>query len=251
MNGTDELPGQMMEAVNSGKLFLSLTLLAFGSVLGWLLTYKIAGTDAGFEALAICLTIAGLTFVLQLILYFVNQDRLFYVAVFYGAFGLNLVWFMFSLFMPLFWLETVSLLAKCSASGILVFLCIANLWRGYRQFADRWRRIGDPLVIGRVNAQFHTIDWEQIQKRLRYDAEIFIPGLPKNATSVLSALLLISMLAGLNFRTAYPVLSMFAWGVPCAVFGSFFFQLVGNRMSEASAIIDLQKKYGFVFKIRK
>jgi len=243
--------GAIMEAVNSGKLFLSLTLLAFGSVLGWLLTYKIAGTDAGFEALAICLTIAGLTFVFQLALYFVNQDRLFYVAVFYGALGLNLVWFMFSLFMPIFWVETVPLLAKGSASGILIFLSIANLCRGYRQFADRWRSVGDPLVIGRVNPQLRTIEWEQIQKRLRYDADIFIPGLPQNATSVLSALLLLSMLAGLNFRTMYPVLSTFAWGIPCAVFGSFFFQLVGNRLSEASAINALQKKLGFVFKIRK
>lgn len=239
--------GEMMEVVNFGKLLLSLSILAFSSVFGWLLTYKIAGAEAGVEALAICLAIAGLTFVFQIAIYFAIQDRLFYIAMFYGAFGLNLVWFMFSLFMPIFWVDSVPLLAKYCASGILVFLCVVNIRRGFRQFADRWRSVGDPLVIGRVDAKLRTIDWERIQKRLRYDADIFIPGLPQNVTSVLSVLLVLSMLVGLNFRTVYPVFSVFAWGIPCAVFGSFFFQLIGNRMSEAKAINELQKKLGFVF----
>lgn len=238
-----------MEAVNSGKLFLSLTLLAFGSIIGWLITSKIAGAEAGFEALAICLAIGGLTFVLQLALYFAIQNRLLYVPMFYSAFSLSLVWFMFSLFVPIFWFDAVPMLARWSALGILVFLCVANFQRGFRQFADRWRSVGDPIAIGRVNAELRSIEWGRIQKRLRYDADIFIPGLPQKATSVLSTLLILSMLAGLNFRTVYPVLSTFAWGIPCAVFGSFFFQLVGNRISEARAISDLQEKLGFVFKI--
>ena len=241
----------MMEVVNSGKLLLSLTALAIGCVLGWLLTYKIAGIDAGFDALAICLTIAGLTFACQLAIYFSIRGRLLYVVIFYSVFCLNLVWFMFSLFIPLFWVDSLPLIAKWSAVGILAFLCITNLWRGIHQFADRWKSVGDPLVIGKVDTNSKTIDWERVQKRLRYDTDIFIPGLPQKATSVLSVLLLLSMLAGLNLRTEYPVLSAFAWGIPCAVFGSYFFQLVGSRLSEARAISDLQKNLGLVFKIRE
>jgi hypothetical protein len=237
-----------MEVVTPGKLLLSVVLLAFSTLAGWVLTLKLAGDEAGNQALVVCLVIAGLTLVAELAAYFAIRDRLMFVSVFYAVFGLNVVWFMLSLFIPIYWLDSVPEAAKWLASAILAFLGAANLMRGYRQFKEKWDGFQDPIGVGKVNRTSQTIDWERIQKHLRIDADIFIPGLPRNVTSLLSVLLIISMLVGLNFRSVYPVFSLYAWAIPCAVFGSFFFQLVGNRVAEARAIGNLQSSIGIVFR---
>jgi hypothetical protein len=48
------------------------------------------------------------------------------------------------------------------------------------------------------------------------------------------------MLIGLNFRTAFPVFSAFAWGIPSAVITSFFFQLMGYKIGEARKVRELE-----------
>jgi len=189
-----------------------------------------------------------LTLVIELVAYFSIRDRLMFVSFFYAVFALNLVWFMLNLFIPIYWLDSASPTEKWSASVILLFLGVSNLMRGYGQFKEKWDGFNDPIGVGKVDRASQTIDWERIQKHLRFDADIFIPGLPRNVTSILSVLLIISMFVGLNFRSAYPIFSLYAWAVPCAVFGSFFFQLVGHRVAEARAIANLQSRVGIVFR---
>lgn len=237
-----------MEAVTPGKLLMSVALLAFGTLVGWLLTLKLAGNEAGNRALVVCLVIAALTLAAEVAAYLSVRDRLMFVSVFYAVYGLNLVWFMLSLLIPMYWLNSVPQAAKWLVSAILVILGTANSTRGYNQFNDKWEGIEDPLSVGKVNITGQTIDWECIQKHLRLDADIFIRALPGTVTSALSVLLIFAMLIGLNFRSSFPIFSLYAWAVPCAVFGSFFFRLIGNRIAEARAIANLQSRTGIVFR---
>jgi hypothetical protein len=158
---------------------------------------------------------------------------------------------MLSLLMPIYRVDFVPMSAKFAGAALLLFLCLANLRRGYCQVMEKWRRVSDPMRAGNVDVEKRTVEWERIQKLLRFEADIFVPGIPYKVTRVLSFLLLFSMLAGLNLRSAFPLLAAFSWGLPCALFGSFFFQLIGNRLAEASAIDSLQKELSIEFKVRR
>lgn len=235
------------EEVGPGKLLLSLSLLLVGVTGGWLLTSKVAGADAGYSALLVCGLLALFTFGIQLAIYFTINNRLWLVPLFYAVFGLDLAWFLLSLFLPIYWVEGLPISVKAIVTCILAWLCAVNFGRGYQQFSKRWSECRDPARIGKVNEQRGTIEWWRVQKILRHNAHLYIPGVPHQVMSVIAVVSVFSMLIGLNLRTVYPLFSAFAWGIPCALFGAFFFQLIGNRIAEAKAINDLQKKLGIIF----
>ncbi|WP_143745646.1 hypothetical protein [Massilia sp. KIM] len=235
------------EDVGSGKLILSLSLLLLGVAGGWLLTSKMAGTGAGYSALLVCGILAALTFGIQLAVHFTINNRLWLAPLFYAVFGLDLAWFLLSLFLPIYWVEGLPVSVKVLVTCILGWLCAANFGRGYKAFSKRWSECHDPARIGKVNAQRRTIEWWRVQKILRHHTHLYIPGVPHRAISFIAVVSVFSMLIGLNLRIPYPVFSAFAWGIPCAIFGAFFFQLIGNRIAEAKAIDDLQKQLGIIF----
>lgn len=79
---------------------------------------------------------------------------------------------------------------------------------------------------------------------MNLSARLYIPGLPDRWTPVLAVLMLVSMLLGLNLRKAFPIFSVFAWGIPSAIVVSVIVQLIVFRLAQAKKVTEIEKANG-------
>ena len=168
------------------------------------------------------------------------RNRLFFAIIFVAGFSLTLAWFMLSLFMPVLWMDTIPPYAKITVACILLLLCVLNFSKGKNDFSHKWSAGGDPLRFGKLDPVKGTIAWEKIVLSLKHEPNLYIPGLPSKFSNAVGVSLVVFMLIGLNFRTAFPVFSAFAWGIPSALITSFFFQLMGYKVGEAKKVREIQ-----------
>jgi len=183
-----------------------------------------------------------LIFLVQFSLYRKIRGRLLLLILFAGAVFLTLAWLLLCLFMPILWMNTMPIYAKAIAVTILLLLCAVNFKKGENDFFVKWNAAPDPFRIGNFDPVKKTIAWEKILLSLRQEPNLYIPGLPSRFSTAGGVLLAIFMLIGLNFRSAFPVFSAFAWGIPSAVATSFIFQLIGQKMGEARKVKEIQSE---------
>jgi len=168
------------------------------------------------------------------------RNSLFFAIVFVGALLLTMAWFMFCLFMPILWMDTLPDYVKTLVVCIFLLLCVVNFLKGRNDFLRNWSSSPDPLRFGKLDPVRGTIAWEKIMLSLKLEPYLYIPGLPPQLSTFAGVLLVGFMLTGLNFRTAFPLFSAFAWGIPSAVIASFVFQLIGQKMGEARKVRGIQ-----------
>lgn len=229
-----------MEKPAPALLILSFFILGAGTITGSLLALKLAGDAAGYGAILFGSIIASLIFLLQVMLYRMIRNRLFFSIVFLATFSLTLVWFMINFFMPILWMDTMPAYAKFIVSSIFLVLCLANFLKGRKDLLCKWPARSDVLRIGMLEPIKGTIAWGKIVQSLKLEPNLYIPGLPSKFSNVVGMSLAIFMLIGFNFRTAFPVFSAFAWGIPSAMVTSFFFQVMGQKVGEAEKVRELQ-----------
>lgn len=229
-----------MEKPTTTFLVISFFLLSGSTIGGALLASRMAGGSAGHGAILIGGIGAGLIFLVQVALYRMIRNRLLFAVVFVAAMCLTLAWFMFCLFMPILWMDTLPTFAKAISVSILLFLCVVNFLKGRNDFLQKWSSGGDPLRLGRFDPVKGTIAWDKILLSLKHEPNLYIPGLPSRFSTVVGVALVVFMLIGLNLRTAFPVFSAFAWGIPSAVITAFIFQLIGQKMGEVRKIQEIQ-----------
>lgn len=230
----------MMDKVTPTILGISFLLLSASTIGGSLLASKLAGDAAGHGSILIGGIMAALIFLVQLTLYRMVRNRLYFAIIFVAGFSLTLAWFMFSLFMPILWMDAIPTYAKILLVSLLLLLCVLNFFKGKNDFVHKWCAGPDPLRIGKLDPVKGTIAWEKITLSLKHEPDLYIPGLPPKFSTPIGVTLVICMLIGLNFRTDFPVFSAFAWGIPSAFITSFVFQLMGYKVGEAGKVREIQ-----------
>jgi hypothetical protein len=229
-----------MEKVTPTILGISFLLLSASTIGGSLLASRLAGDSAGDGSILIGGIVATLIFLVQLTLYHMIRNRLFFAIVFVAGFSLTLAWFMLSLFMPILWMDTIPPYPKIIVVSVLLLLCLLNFSKGKNDFVHKWSAGSDLLRVGKLDPMKGTIAWGKIVLSLKHEPNLYIPGLPSKFSNAVGVSLVICMLIGLNFRATFPVFSAFAWGIPSAVITSFFFQLIGYKVGEAEKVREIQ-----------
>lgn len=238
-----------MEKPTPRILLISLFLLSVSTAGGALIARKLGGSSAGYQSFFAGSSVAAAIFITQLAIYLSIRERLFFTIVFLAAFCMTFVWFMFCLFAPILWIEPMPRYAKLIAVLVFFALCVSNFRKGLRDFSRNWAALRDPLALGKFNRTKGTITWEKVQRALRHQVDFYIPGLSMGISMAVGVVALVFMLIGLNLRAAFPVFSAFAWGIPCAMMSSMFFQLMSYRLAEAKKIRDIQADLGIDLKM--
>ena len=237
-----------MNKATINSLVLSIVVLLISTIGGALIAQKIAEGDAGFSFLWFGSAIACLIFLLQLLAFSKARAKLFHQLLFLGFFGFSMVWFMLSLFLPIFWIETISTQVKSILFFVFSTIMSFNIKLGWETLNKKWDETGDSAFKSEFRAGPNSGDWNKVVRELKITHNIYIPGVSEKWTSALSVVLIVFMIVGLNLRTAYPAFSAFAWGIPAIIMGSYFIQVSGFYFAQASQVRKLENRMGIVLK---
>lgn len=225
-------------------VFMSAFLIIGSTIGGWALTQKIADAEAAYSFLVVGGGAVSFVLVLQLIFYFPGKKRLLYQILFAISYTASAVWFLMCLFLPLFWVGTISVYTKLFIVLVMIPLCACNYMLAIRQFSRKWKEKGEENFAKFYDANNCLLDWQKVVSPMKLRADLYLPGIPSRATPTISAIMTLSMLLGLNLRKVFPIFSVFAWGIPCAVGISILVQMAGLWIAQLSKIRELEKATG-------
>ncbi|MBB3222144.1 hypothetical protein [Pseudoduganella umbonata] len=237
-----------MSNVTPRLLLLSLVIMCIGSVGGWAITDNVASRDDSYEfaygsIFAICLIL-----LLQVSLYILGRERLYFKVLFGASFSMSMIWFMMCLVLPLAWADNVDVYMRALMFALIVPLSLGNIAEAFRRFSVKWAKNGSISFEKAFNRDQGSVEWEQVTKSLNLEGVIYIPGFPRKLTSVVAILIVPCMLIGLALRNVYPEVSLFAWGIPSILIVAFFVQLIGYGLAQAKIVLELEAKNGQKFR---
>jgi hypothetical protein len=227
---------------------LSAFLSAGGAAGGCAITYKLAGYDAALSFLWFASFIVAALLTTQTILAVKSGGRAMYLVLFNISFILGLVWFMLCLILPIFWVPQIDISAKFFLSLVSVALCCANLFKGIGLFNSKWTQVGAELLSRHYDQKSRAIAWEKLAAALRMSVAIYIPGVSAKLNSVISIAIVVSMLVGLSLRNAFPIFSLFAWGIPIIIAVALVMQMIGFGIGQFSKVTALEKRDGNIIR---
>ena len=230
------------------SLGLSIMILLISTIGGALIAQKLAEGDAGFSFLWFGCAIALLILTLQLSTFSRAKEKLFFQLLFLGFFGFSMIWFMLSLFLPIFWVNEIDLQIKLALFFIFIAVMIFNMHLGWKTLNKRWREDGVLAFKAEFKDGAFAGDWNKVVRHMNITHNIFIPGISERWTSAISVALIIFMILGLNLRAAYPVFSVFAWGIPAIVMASYFIQVCGFYFAQANQVRKIEKNTDVVLR---
>jgi hypothetical protein len=233
-----------MTTLTPKNILASFVVTAASTVGGGAITNKLAGPEAEYSFLRLGLVAISVILALQIIFCCLRRRKVLYQLLFAIAFTSAITWFMLCLVLPLFWLETLTQGKKLLILLFLFLLSICNAAEGARQFNRKWRTTGQKLFDQHYNSSTSEIEWQKVVKPMGLSIQLYIPGVSEIVTHLLSIVLFLSMLAGLNLRHPLPVFSAFAWGLPSCVIISIFVQMIGLGIAQIAVISKLEKEIG-------
>jgi hypothetical protein len=224
-------------------LYVSPIMLCVAALVGWCLTDKLAGSQAGFEffRLSILITIPIIAF--QWWFYARSRDRLVYRILFLSMLAPTLVWYLMSLLWPVLWIPTMGINVKILLISLAALLFCCNGVKGFCYLRSRSKQI-NSFVEENYDRHTGALDWDKVLRSLRMSINIYVPGVPERVVQLGSLVMVISMMAGLNLRKIFPVFSAFAWGIPCIFVSSFFVQLMSGSLAQVLKVVELEKEMG-------
>jgi len=236
-----------MNKATLNSLFLSIAVLLMSTIGGALIARKLAGGEAGYSFLWFGCIVSLIIFSTQVSTFFNAKKRLYFQLLYFGFFGLSMVWFMLSLGLPVFWANEVGLDAKLIISFIFAVVLFSNIIFGFNSVNKRWSEIGTAAFVSEFNLSKPDINWNKVVKKLSITHNVFIPCVPAKFSSAVSVVLVVFMILGFNLRNAYPVFSVFAWGIPAAVMASYFIQVSGFYFAQAIKVREIEKHHTVIF----
>jgi hypothetical protein len=118
-------------------LGLSFALTTVSTIGGWALTDNLAGYRASQSFLFVGLSIVIAITAVQIILYLLGKNRLFYRILFAGALSLTMLWFMLCLILPILWTGTIPITEKAAISFLTTALSVCNVTAAFGQFKGK------------------------------------------------------------------------------------------------------------------
>lgn len=233
-----------MNSLSYQHIILCFLFASGGTVGGWALTGKLAGEDAAFSFLYIGVATVLVMSAVQFVLYWLGRRRLIYRILFNIAFACGIVWFMLCLLLPVFWIPSVAGTEKSILFSLLIVLSASNIVRAGKQFREKWGADTEHALAKNHNIKNCTIDWPKVVATMRFSLGLYVPGVPEGMSPLISLLMIVSMLVGLSLRNAFPVFSLFAWGIPACLVISIFMQMIGLGIAQVVKLAALEKRYG-------
>lgn len=224
------------------RIYFSAFSSAGATIGGWAITEKFAGDVAAVSFLYLSIPIVVGVLVLQSVLFVNIKDRVCQLVLFNIAAAFGVLWMMSCLVLPLFWMESIGILARGLILCIALILFYLNVIRGLKNFRLRWADIGESLLGRHYMSDRGTIDWEKVVGALKLSVSFHIPGIPQKLEPILSAVLVISMLAGFSLRKVFPTFSIFAWSIPSIICIATILQIVGFALGQFLVLRGLEKK---------
>jgi hypothetical protein len=232
-----------MKKITYGLLFVSLFLLCGGSAVGWAIANKLAGDEAGRNFLILSIALTSPIYLAQVVLFFMSRTRLLLQIIFISVFGTSLLWFMLSLTLPILWIVEVGHASKMLIASFSVLLFAIKGYEGVREFEEKWEK-RRAAIRQHYNADCRTLNWEKFVASFQLSFSLFPPGVPVWMERMLTVLLVLSMIVGLNLRKVYPIFSIFAWGIPCIIASSTLVQIMAVNIMQAVKVMQLEKAMG-------
>jgi hypothetical protein len=237
-----------MNKASLQSLFLSMAILIISTVGGALIAQKLAKGNAGFSFLWCGCTIATLILLSQLLMFQNAKKKLFFQLLYFGFFGFSMTWFMLSLSFPIFWTSEISITGKSILALTFLVIMILNFNLGWQILNKKWIETDKHFFSTGSHTLWTGDDWNRMIKSMKITHNIFIPGISEKWVPVLSILLILFMIAGLNLRNVYPMFSVFAWGVPATVMASYFIQVSGSYFAQAAQVRAIEKNLQYNIK---
>lgn len=238
----------MIRHISHKTLGVALSLLMIGTVGGWAIVSKMAGDEAAFSFLIIGSWVQVVLSLLQLFIFFVMRKRIFLQLIFLASCGLSLVWFLFSMVSPVFWISAVDDKVKLLLLTVLVILSVTNILEAFRKFDKRWNGLDAEVRAKRLGMVGDTINWDKLIISMRLDVDLYIPGFSQSVSLSISILMLVFMIIGFILRHVFPLFSAFAWGIPSALIVAFLFQAIGFNLAQAGKVRTMEKEYKVIFR---
>ena len=232
-----------MKKVSGNLLFISLFLLCAGCAIGWAITSRVSGNQAGIEFLYLSFTLAPVIYIVQVALFIIARDRLFLQIAFISVFGVSLIWFMLSLALPILWLREVSQPVKVSVVMSSLMLFFIKGCEGWRCFERKWIE-RKPFLLENFNLQNQTLDWDKFLGSFRLSYSFLPSAFPVWIERSLTVALVVSMIIGLSLRKMYPVVCVFLWGVPCIIASATLVQIIIINFVQSLKVVGLEKTIG-------
>jgi hypothetical protein len=233
----------MISNISRNLIYVSLLLLMAGTLGGWAIIEKLNGHQGDYGFLYLGMTITAMVFCAQCWMYFSMRGRIFFGLVFLNTLGLSLAWFMLALFIPLLWVDIAGLSIRFALLVLLIVLSASNAVKGYRFFYEKWSELEERDRMKILARQDNFIGWDGVILWMNFSPDLYIPGLSKNITKIVSVIMLFFMLVGFGLRNIFPAASIVAVGVPSALVISFFFQQIGFNMAQARKVRELECEY--------
>lgn len=225
--------------------------MTVGTVGGGAITLKLAGGDAAVSFMWMGASATILILAVQVSLYLFDSDRTFYRQLFGVAFGVTLVWFMLCLFLPVFFIATVSIAWKVVIAVIFSYICVLNFREGINYFNRKWEEKGERFFVENYDGRSDAIDWLRVVKPMHLTVRLYVPGVPERVTPLVAVGIIISMVLGLNLRNTFPVFGAFAWGIPSGLIVSIFVQMIGIGWAQVVRIAKIEKDAGRKLKVAR
>lgn len=240
----------MIRNISVGLLGILFSVLAMGTAVGWLITEDLAGDEVGAAFLKFSSIFALIIFLIQSLIYILAGRRVFYQLIFLTSAAFSIMWFMMGFFIPLFWIERVGVEFRMSTAALLIFLSVSNILEAANNFNKKWAARAKPeryIMPGKDECE-KIIDWDGLVKTLKLSHDPYIPGVSQGAAGVIFSLMVVLIILGFFLRSIYPTISAFAVGVPFAIIGTYFFQIIGINVAQAKKIRLLERKFNVKFR---
>jgi hypothetical protein len=229
-----------MNKPSTNASLLACLVFIISITIGTAITLKLTNWHTALNYLCFTSIISILAFIFQLIKYKSGKENLTDQLFYLGSLSFGMVWFMLSLFMPIFWMGNISFPEKALLGFISIILLVSNFFLGANEIRKKWKGRGCAEFKKEYDKSGMSADWEKILLKMDFTLAIHIPGIPKNLNDIISILLVVFMIIGFNLRYSMPSLSIFAWGIPSVVFAGCFVQLIGSYFSQRKIVQDIE-----------
>jgi len=236
-----------MQKITGGLLFISALILSIGTMVGWILTQKLVDANSGVSFIKFSIVPITLIFLSQAIIFQKACHYLYFQLIFLTLMGFTMMWLMSCLFLPAFWLNTISIKIKILMAIIYIYIAIGNFFFSLKEFDKKWREFQLSKKLEKYIPYKNTTNWGGLMSALELQGKLYILGIPKFLTNVITILIIPCMLLGLSLRGSYPAFSVFAWGIPSAIIAAFFLQMAGYNFAQAKKISTIQREENLKF----
>ena len=237
----------MIRNISIKLLGICFFVLMLGTVAGWLITGELAGESQGEAMLLVGVFVSLLIFLVQSVLFLSAGKRVFSQLLFLTSGIFSAAWFMFCLFVPLLWIDSVLFEVKLLMVTGLVILSGFNVVESFRRFDEKWNKQRDSVRDEKLKRDGKLIDWDGLIRSLDLSISIYVPGMSPGICAAISILMVAFMLAGFFLKSIFPLFSAFAWGVPSALVVTLFFQVAGYNAAQACRVKSLEQTFKLKF----